>query len=523
MSGIPIDLHDPLGMAFALLPELILTGWCLMLMIVVAWRHGDEEDQRAAGYIALAGLASTLIAVLLFWVMDVHAVGRGVMIALDPFRYATDTVFLVGAILAVMLSLSYLGREGIVVPEYYLLILLGTVGMMFMGGGQDLIVIFLGLELMSVSVYVLSGINRRSVFAAEAALKYFLVGAFASGFFLYGIALIYGATGSTDLTQIYVQVLGLGLENNVLLILGIGLLLIGFGFKVAAVPFHMWAPDVYDGAPTPVTAYMAAAVKAAGFAALIRVLLHALGPSDMIWTTEIWWLAVITMVGGNLIALAQGTLKRMLAYSSIAHSGYLLAAVGSGTEFGAAAFLYYVFAYTLMTIGAFAVLAAAGREGERDVRIDDLSGLAQRRPWLALAMAVFMLSLLGFPGTAGFIGKWYILSAAVDASEGLLAVILVGATVISAGYYLPVIMVMFMKPPVSDRAHESTRVTGASRWVVAATAISLLVFGLWPARALDVAKAGAANLRPGVGVTVSGFSEARHAHTAFEPLSNTDR
>ena len=239
------------------------------------------------------------------------------MIALDPFRYATDTIFLVGAILAVMLSLSYLGREGIVLPEYYLLILLGTVGMMFMGGGQDLIVIFLGLELMSVSVYVLSGINRRSVFAAEAALKYFLIGAFASGFFLYGIALIYGATGSTDLTQIYIQVVGLGLENNLLLIFGIGLLLIGFGFKVAAVPFHMWAPDVYDGAPTPVTAYMAAAVKAAGFAALIRVLLHALGPGDMIWTTVIWWLAVITMVGGNLIALAQSKLKRMLAYSSI--------------------------------------------------------------------------------------------------------------------------------------------------------------------------------------------------------------
>jgi NADH-quinone oxidoreductase subunit N len=424
------------------------------------------------------------------------------MIALDRFRYAAATVFLLGAILAVMLSLGYLGRERIVVPEYYVLLLLATVGMMFMGGGTDLIVIFLGLELMSVSVYVLSGINRRSVFAAEAALKYFLLGAFASGFFLYGIALVYGATGSTNLSLIAIEIGRLELETNVMLQVGIALLLIGFGFKVAAVPFHMWTPDVYDGAPTPVTAYMAAAVKAAGFAALVRVLLQAFGDVEPVWQQAVWWLAVITMVAGNLVALAQRQLKRMLAYSSIGHAGYLLAAVASGTSVGAAAFLYYALVYTLMTVGAFAVLGAAGRGGERDVRIDDLDGLAVRRPWLAFAMAVFMLSLLGFPGTAGFIGKWYILSAAVQAHEGLLAVILVGSSVIAAGYYLPVVMGMYMKAPASKGAHDAVHAVGAARWVIGAAAVALLLFGLWPREALSVAEAASEDLRPQAVFTV---------------------
>ena len=304
-------------------------------------------------------------------------------------------------------------------------LVLATLGMMFMGGGADLVVIFLGLELMSVSVYVLAGIDRRSVFAAEASLKYFLLGAFASGFLLYGIALIYGATGTTNLTLILVQISTLGLETDTLVVAGLALLLVGFGFKVAAVPFHMWTPDVYDGAPTPITAFMATAVKAAAFAALLRILVQALGSVDGLWTDILWWLAAVTMVVGNLIALAQRKLKRMLAYSSIGHAGYLLVAVATGTGLGTAALLYYVLVYTLMTLGGFAVLTALGRRGERDVLIDDLNGLGQRRPWIAFAMTVFMLSLLGFPGTAGFIGKWYILSAAVQANLWSLAVVLV--------------------------------------------------------------------------------------------------
>jgi NADH-quinone oxidoreductase subunit N len=226
--------------------------------------------------------------------------------------------------------------------------------------------------------------------------------------------------------------------------------------------------------------------------------LEALGPVTVVWTEIVWWLAAITMVVGNLVALAQHNLKRMLAYSSIGHAGYLLTAVASGTDFGAGAFLFYAFAYTIMTMGAFAIVAAAGRRGERDLRVEDLNGLAKRRPWLALAMMVFMLSLLGFPGTAGFIGKWYILSAALEAQNGLLAVVLVSTTVISAGYYLPVIMAMFMKPPASDDAHEHVTVTGAARWVVAATAVVLLVLGVWPGPAMDVAEQGGRDLRPSV-------------------------
>src|SRR5438045_5841535 len=257
---------------------------------------------------------------------------------------------------------------------------------------------------MSVSVYVLAGINRTSGAAAEAALKYFLLGAFASGFLLYGIALVYGATATTNLTAIAAQVRTQSLAQSPLLLIGLGLVLVGFGFKVAAVPFHMWAPDVYDGSPTPVTGYMATAVKAAAFAALFRVLVQGFAGVSA-WRDIIWWLAVITMIGGNLFALGTRSLKRMLDYSSVAHAGYLLVAVAAGGPSSTSAFLVYIFAYTLMSLGAFALLAAKGRGGESDVLIDDLAGLSARRPWLAFAFAICMLSLLGFPGTAGFIGK----------------------------------------------------------------------------------------------------------------------
>ena len=498
-----IDLSAAGGLVVALLPELVLAIWTLGLTLVVAWQHRTEEDQLLVGRLALAGLVLTLAVVVVYWARGPEPAGLELTVALDGFRYATSSVFLIGAILAVMLSLGYLGRERVLIPEYYLLILLATLGMMFMGGGADLVVIFLGLELMSVSVYVLAGIDRRSVFAAEASLKYFLLGAFASGFLLYGIALIYGATGTTNLTLILVQISTLGLESDVLVIGGLGLLLVGFAFKVAAVPFHMWTPDVYDGAPTPITAFMAAAVKAAAFAALVRILVQALGPVDAVWTGAAWWLAALTMLVGNLIALAQRQLKRMLAYSSIGHAGYLLTAVATGTELGTAALLYYVLVYTLMTLGAFAVLTGLGRHGERDVLIEDLNGLVKKRPWIAFAMTVFMLSLLGFPGTAGFIGKWYILSAAVEVGEWSLAVVLVGASVVSAGFYLPVIMAMYMKPAASETAHDDVAVRGAARVVVAAATVFLLLFGVWPNRVMDLAREQSQDLRPSIMRTVS--------------------
>jgi NADH-quinone oxidoreductase subunit N len=424
------------------------------------------------------------------------------MMALDAFRWATAVVFLLGALGAVLLAVGYLGRERILVPEFYPLVLFATVGMLLMGGAADLIVVFLGLELMSISVYVLAGIRRRSAASAEAALKYFLLGAFASGFLLYGIALVYGATGSTNLYTIALQLMDSQVVGRPMLGFGIALLLVGFGFKVSAAPFHMWAPDVYDGAPTPVTAFMAAAVKAAGFAALVRIAMIAFGEASVAWQTTIWWLAVLTMLVGNLVALAQRRLKRMLAYSSIAHAGYLLVAVAAASPAGGSAFVFYALAYTAMTVGAFAVLAAVGRDGESDLLIDDLDGLAARRPWVAFVMTVFMLSLLGFPATAGFIGKWLILSAAVDAGQTSLAILLVLASVLSAGYYLPVVMAMYMKPAQDDEVAERAVVGGAARVVVATAAVALLLFGVWPNRALDLARSTGRDLNPMSGMTI---------------------
>jgi NADH-quinone oxidoreductase subunit N len=355
--------------------------------------------------------------------------------------------------------------------------------MMLLVGGADLFVMFLGLELMSVSVYVLAGINRRNVFSAEAALKYFLLGAFASAFMLYGIALVYGATGTTRVALVGFQLSSLQLAAHPMLLAGVALLLIGFAFKVAAVPFHMWAPDVYDGSPTPVTVLMAASVKAAAFGALARVLLQAFPEVHATWGKGfgvVWWLAATTMIAGNLIALAQRQVKRMLAYSSIAHAGYLLAALVSSSTTGAAAMVFYLLFYTVMTAGAFAVLAAKGRQGERSVTTDDLAGLSESDPLLAFVMAVCMLSLLGFPGTAGFIGKWMILSSATGSGYAVLAALLVLTSVVSAGYYLPVVMAMYMKPRLHRASHDDVILPRFMRATLAVSAAALLAFGVFP-------------------------------------------
>jgi NADH-quinone oxidoreductase subunit N len=364
--------------------------------------------------------------------------------------------------------------------------------MMFLAGAEDLIVLFLGLEVMSVAVYVLAGYDRTNPSSAEAALKYFLIGAFASGFLLYGIALVYGATGTTNLSLIGAQLAGGPL--SLMAGLGLGLLLIGLGFKVAAVPFHMWAPDVYDGAPTPVTGFMATGVKAAAFVALVRVLVEAFPSAQELWQPVIFWIAIASMVLGNLVALAQPTLKRMLAYSSIAHAGYLLVAVWPGTRIGAAAVLFYLAAYVVTTLASFGFLSILGRGGERSVTYDDIAGLATRRPWISFGLAICMLSLLGFPGTFGFMGKWYILSAVIAEDQTILAVVLVLTSVISAGYYLPVIMSMYMKPSPSEVAHQETRLWPAAAGVVALSVIAVVLFGWWPAGALDLAGRSAATL-----------------------------
>ena len=494
MNLAALDLSSTRDLLIAFAPELVLTAWTIVVLLTVAWRHRTARDLRVAGWMTLAGLASAAGAAWFLWWQRAAAPGIPAMIAVDDFRFVADWLFLGTAAVTVLVSFDYLERESLLAPEYYVLLLFGTLGMMLMAGGADLMMIFLGLEVMSVSVYVLTGINRRSVASAEAALKYFLLGAFGSGFLVYGIALVYGATGTTNLPSIGSQIALASLQSSVLLLAGLAFVLVGFGFKVAAVPFHMWAPDVYDGAPTPVTAYMATGVKAAAFAALFRVLAEGFG-AVAAWPQIVWWLAVATMVVGNLAALAQRTVKRMLAYSSVAHAGYLLVAVATGSAAGSAALLFYLVAYTLMTLAAFALLAAKGRNGERDVLIDDLAGLASGRPWLAFALAVCMLSLLGFPATAGFIGKWYILVAAIAAGQTALAAVLVLTSVVSAGYYLPVIMAMYMKPEPFEQAHAPMRLGLLGRAAVFASVVGLLYFGVQPNRLLDLARASGATVR----------------------------
>ncbi|MGZ8398815.1 MAG: NADH-quinone oxidoreductase subunit N [Gemmatimonadales bacterium] len=485
-------MSTPEGAALGLLPEILLTGWSLVVLLVASWRHGTPADSRLAGWLSFAGVVLSAAGLGWLWVNDAGPVGLAQMIALDPFRYAALALVLLSAGATILLSLGYLERERLLAPEYYPLILLATSGMMFLSGAEDLVVLFLGLEVMSVAVYVLAGYDRANPSSAEAALKYFLIGAFASGFLLYGIALTYGATGTTNLSLIGAQLAG-G-ELSLMAALGLGLLLIGLGFKVAAVPFHMWAPDVYDGSPTPITGFMATGVKVAGFVALVRVLAEAFPSATEVWQPVIFWLAVASMVVGNLIALAQPTLKRMLAYSSIAHAGYLLAAVWPGTRMAAGAVLLYLAAYVLTTLASFGFLAALGRGGERDVTYDGIAGLAGRRPWIALGLCVCMLSLLGFPGTFGFIGKWNILMAVVAERQVALAVVLVVTSVISAGYYLPVIMAMYMKPAAADDSHTEVRLWPAAAGAIAVSVIAVLVFGIWPARVLDVARRSASTL-----------------------------
>lgn len=490
-SGLTLDLSRPMDLTRAISPDLLLCGGAMVLLLYAAWRPESEAHQRRVALGSMGVALLTLVAVVAVSVSGWSA-GAG-PVAVDGFRWASDVVFLLATVVAIGISMDYNAREGITAPESHVLVLFATVGMMTMAAARDLMVLFLGLETMSVSVYVLVGLNRRSARSAEAALKYFLLGAFSTAFLLYGIALVYGATGSTNLSQIGGRIGALSLGDSPMLLVGVALLLVGFAFKIAAVPFHMWAPDVYEGAPTPITAYMAAAVKAAAFVAFVRVWIEAFGHIYTAWHDALWWLAAITMFAGNLIALQQRNLKRMLAYSSIGHTGFLLVAVTAATSQSASAVLFYLFAYTLATMGAFAVIISLGSSDNPRERVDDFHGLWHEQPGLSLAMTVFMLAMLGFPvfGGMGFFAKWYVLQAAIDAAapQTRLAVMLVLATTISAGYYLYVVMVMFMKPR-PELAPPLPRVGAMSQAVIMASVVLLLVFGLFPDPVVRWARGG---------------------------------
>ena len=488
-----IDPGTPGGALVALLPEVLLTAWALVVLLFVAWRHGSAHDSRLAGALSMAGYVLALLATgWLAW-QGARAEGLPQMIALDGFRYASDALVLAIGLGVAILSVRWLERQGILAPEYYVLLMLATVGMMLRAGAADMITLFLGLEVMSIAVYVLAGYDRTRRASAEAALKYFLIGAFASGFLLYGIALTYGATGQFNFALIGAQ-LAAG-EASVMARAGMGLLLVGFAFKVAAVPFHAWAPDVYEGAPTPVTAFMASGVKAAAFLALARLLAEAFPSFVELWRPVLWWLAIATMLIGNLVALAQQSMKRMLAYSAVAHAGYLLLALWSHSDAGTAAVLVYLLAYSITTVAAFGILASIERAGARTVLLADLEGLFSVRPFASLGMAVCMLSLLGFPGTFGFIGKWYLIAAPLAEGEVILPVVAMIASGISIGYYLPVVLAMTLKPTRTRQAHQTIRFPGPAKLAVAICVAAILVLGFWPRTVLDFATQEAVQLR----------------------------
>lgn len=472
----------------ALAPELLLAAGAMLLLLVTVWRPqgnvvGSAEGAERTGVIARFGM----VLCLLVAIVVVIAWGDGVSgttdqrIAGDGFRWTIDLVVLLGTALSLVLLEADHERSGAYSPEVPVLMLLATSGAMVLAAARDLMFVFLGIELMSLAVYVLTGVNRRSARGAESAIKYFLLGAFSTGFLLYGMALLFGATGSTRLVDIAAWVAGHP-SLNAMFIVGTGLLLVGFAFKVAAAPFHLWTPDVYDGAPLPIAAFMAAVVKTAAFATFARVMIEALPGASMRWHPALWWLAAITMVVGNVLALSQRNLVRLLAYSSIAHAGYLLVAIVANSGAGISALVFYTVSYTLATMGAFGVLITINNGRDRAPTFDDLNGLWRVRPGLSVAMAVFFLAFLGMPlvGGMGFFAKWYLLQAALQGRtpQTTLAVVLVLSSVVSAAYYLSVISSMFMRPRAEGAAVPSSN--AFTQGLIAFTAIALLVFGVYP-------------------------------------------
>ncbi|HTY54956.1 MAG TPA: NADH-quinone oxidoreductase subunit N [Candidatus Binataceae bacterium] len=465
----------------SILPLIAVTVTAVLVLLIGV--HVEDDDSAGLGWLSLGGLIVALfLSFALFGKQEQAFAGA---IALDNFTAYFYVVILLVAGVTVLMSLDYVRELGLAGAEYYALTLFATIGMMLMAAAGDLIIIFLGLETMSISVYVLAGLVRRQPKSSEAALKYFILGAFSTGFLLYGIALLYGATGSIKLNAIGIAMRHAAGSNNPLLLLGLGMLLIGFGFKVAAVPFHMWTPDAYEGAPTSVTAFMAAGVKLAAFAGFVRLFIVHLWPVRAEWSMVLWVMAVATMVAGNLIAVMQSNVKRMLAYSAIAHAGYILVAMTAGGPSAGTAILFYLLGYVFTNLGAFAVLIALARRGEAHDTIADLRGLSARQPMLAAAMAIFMLSLTGVPPLAGFIGKFYLFAAAIESGYVGLVVIASIMSTVSAYYYIGVIVAMYMSEGGTSIIPLRVRPTLAA--AVAIAVVGTVIIGVYPGPYLEAA------------------------------------
>ncbi|KAA0891588.1 NADH-quinone oxidoreductase subunit N [Oryzomonas rubra] len=466
-----------------ILPEIFLSVLAMALLLINVFIPSGQKSYL--GYISFVGVVAAGVLVGAGWGVPIESFSGSVV--QDNFATFFKMIFLVSAGLAILISDQYMEREGCNHGELYPLILFTVVGMMLMAAGTDLMTIFLGLEVMSVALYVLAGFNRASLKSNEAGLKYFLLGCFSTGFLLYGMALTYGATGTTRIAKIAAIVGQMTVPSaNIMLVAGMLLMLTGFAFKVAAAPFHMWTPDVYEGAPTPMTAFMSAGPKAAGFAALLRIFLVALPTLQVEWSQLLWVLAVLTMTVGNITALRQDNIKRMLAYSSIAHAGYALVGFAAGNGTGAAGILFYMLSYAFMNIGAFAVIILIGKKGESNGTVMDFAGLGFKQPALAVAMSVFLFSLAGIPPTAGFIGKFYLFSSAVQKGYIWLAVIGVLNSAASVYYYLRVMVYMYMKEPTED--FEWTRVTPPIALSLLISVAGTLIPGIVPSVILQFAE-----------------------------------
>lgn len=424
-------------------PEIIVLAFALLILIVEPLI--SRRSKNLSAHLGWIGISLAFAAVVRLW--NLNQTSFNEMFILDNFACFFKFIFLISSLMVIFASINYLKDENVLHGEYFSLILFSTLGMMLMVSSLDLIVIFLGMEIMSLSLYVLAGFRRYDLKSNESSIKYFLIGAFASGFLLYGIALIYGFTSTTNLAQILLNLSYSGFQKTYMVWMGMGLLIVGFGFKIASVPFHMWAPDVYQGAPTPVSAFISAGPKAAGFAALLRVLFIAFAKYQLDWSVILWILAVLSMSLGNIIALSQTNIKRLLAYSSIAHAGYILVALVGGGEQGFSSALFYLLVYIFMNIGAFTIVVALG---EKNTNLDDYSGLAGRNPILGLVMAIFLLSLAGFPPFAGFLAKFYAFGAAVKSGYIGLVIIAVLNSFVAVYYYLRVVVIMFMRPPQTE-------------------------------------------------------------------------
>ena len=466
----------------AIIPMACVIAAAIAAMTAEAFRAPGER--MPIGPLGLIGLLGAAAAAILLW--NRHAASFGLVVADNFSLFVTGTLIVVG-VLSLAFSAPIIERQSLPAGEYYALMLFSLSGMILMAMATDLLVIFLSLEVLSLGVYVLTGIRRDVPTATEAAFKYFLLGAFSSAFFLYGIAFAYGITGSTRLDRIGSLMAAQAMSPTPLQLLAMALLLVGFAFKVSAVPFHMWTPDAYEGAPSPVTGFMSTGVKAAAFAAFARVFLSALEPLRGEWSGSLQVIAIATMVVGTVVGVTQSNVKRMLAYSSIAHAGYLLVALISANDVGKGAILFYLLTYAITNLGAFGVIGLLDRGDGIGDRLSDFAGLWNVRPGLAALMTIFLLSLGGFPPLAGFIAKWYVFTAAVKAGYIWLAIVGVLTSVVSVFFYLRIVVMMYMTPASASAPIPATpKVAGAA---LVASALLVFYLGILPTQVLNWAAA----------------------------------